>query len=660
MISIEDCPEIQQAFAIFRPRRPTPMLEWARTRICTDTGRPFDHAAYPYLGAPGGPFHAWDDPRVRTIAMQWGVRLGKTFGATCMLLKAADESPGPSMFATSREKLAKESMERLYQVIQSSRLRHLLKLPPRLQRRDLVKLAANVIYVAWAKSASTLADKNVRYGHANEIDKWEHASTSTEGDPLELFRDRFNDFYSLRKIVYESTPSIRNRSRIERLRMNGWNCALWVPCANCQRYQVLEFGDRESIHGIKWQKTGERSDVETARETAVYVCRHCAQPNSSDRRQWMIRRGVWCPEGAVVEDEAALELSLRADLKWQGWGRAEWIRGEPVRGREHASFHLPNLYALSIPTWGDYAAAFLEASKRTQSLRVFINQWLAETWESAERPGTWGDLGKAMISDLEATTVPADADLLTCGVDKQANRYVWVCEAWRPDGSSHVVAYGECAKASDLERLVLRAAWPRQGGGSVRILLGLVDSGFKPAEVYQFCRSTRDINVFPCKGSSTSLEGFFERKKLGQKSSAPGQRIFLIDTNSTQDALDRSLFPQGEGEPRKTLFRESLETHQDFLQQLLNDAPSGTLDRRNMVQENWVRVDPSMPNDFRDACRYAFAASLIARQGRLRLPPAVPVEKSIREPIAAEGESGPFLPRLNLHGHSQMPHRRGR
>src|ERR1041385_8999733 len=97
---------LEAAAAAIEPRERMRTLHWARKYIFTAEGRPYDHAAYPHLGAPGGPMDAFDCPQYLSIWLQWASRLGKSFFGQCALQKTADMAPCPMMFASSDQKLA--------------------------------------------------------------------------------------------------------------------------------------------------------------------------------------------------------------------------------------------------------------------------------------------------------------------------------------------------------------------------------------------------------------------------------------------------------------------------------------------------------------------------------------------------------------------------
>lgn len=610
----------------------------------TDEGKPFSHIDHPHLGNPGGPCDALTDHRVRTIVEQFGSRMGKTFFAQTAQQYFSDISPGPGMIASESEKLALEITGRWYAMAEKSvRLKGKLK-PPRFRKQSRIDLPASKIYVAWARSVSTLADKPVRYGHANEVDKWEHVgatnNTAKEADPLKLFMDRGKQF-PRRKFIIESTPTVKGKSRIERMLERSTNCRFYVPCPHCKHYQTLRLGNGKTRGGILWDKTeAGRHDTDLAQRTARYECENCDEPILDHHRAWMMRRGVWCPEGCSVIGDKALALfnaKGRATHEWRGWEHAPWIKGRPTRNGTDAGYQISSLYSLKL-NWGDIAAERVRSDK-PQDFRNFVNQWLAETWEAIIRSTTWEKLGaRIIVREQPRGIAPRWASLLTIGIDRQTgDRFPWVTDVWGPGGLNATIAYGESLSFDDLFRDVVSRRWAHSDGGSLRLAMGLMDFGFLPKGVHQFCQRCQKagFNLWPSKGSSTAMESDFRVYTLGAGTSMPGMRYIMVDTIRSQMWIEDQLTKDDPDEQRYSLFAGSLEEHQDFLQQLLNDAASDELDGSNNVRQSWDRVSESIPNDWRDGRRYAYVGMTAITGGkpinpRDYMPPAPQAPKKSR------------------------------
>lgn len=642
---------LDRTWSEFRPRPQMRLLDWAQQRIRTDKGSPYDHTLYPHIGAPGGPMDHWDADWIRTISLCWGVRLGKTFFGNCALTKAQETDPGPAMYATSREKLARESIERYYRMIDSSdALQGLLPLPEHLRSRDKVAYRSGEMFVAWSKSPSTLADKNIRYGQANEVDKWEHSSASTEGHPYDLFLDRFNDYYVLRKIITESTPSKAGSSVIWRLLLAGSFCRYYVPCPHCRGYQYLEFGDPDSKHGIKWEHRADgRSDPALAKQTAVYYCLRCEQPIRSEDRLWMMRRGVWCPEGCEVDDAAALDISLREQRPfWGGWKQSAWVRGTPARDTADASFHLPTLVALAIPDWGDFAERFCKVVRRPAALRVFVNQWLAKAWEPRPSVTNEQTLARRIGTELPAGVVPEWGRMLVVSVDRQASDggfVVYVVIAFGPESRASVIQHGMARSLEELWEPVFRGSFPHADGGRpLTPVYGTVDSGWDARKTYEFCAGHE--NVIPLKGlNGLELPGF-RIVHLGEDGSRTsteyeGLPLFQVSVDLWEEELQERLEARLADEPNSLSLARDVAFDQEFLSQLLNGTLADKTDARGNARQLWVKKDESLPNDFRDAVRNGLALAECCRVELGDLPDRSPGPRNSLAPVINPGDRRP-------------------
>lgn len=634
-------PTVIQQFA---PRPHVRTLDWAVAHARNEFGDPYSHSTYPHIGAPGGPFDAIDCSQYFTIWLQWASRLGKTFLGQVAAMKIAACNPCPMMFASVDEKLATEVTARTYKMLEKCRPLEACLLPKHRRRSNFVDLRDCRMSIAWSRSVSTLADKPVKFGHANEVDKWEQASTSTEADPLKLFSDRFKQFPIYKRII-ESTPAMKSSSRIERGRLGSTNCQLWVPCPHCGAYQSLK------MEHLIWDKTESgKSDKAVALQTARYVCPHCNGECQDFHRPQMMRLGVWVPEGCGVDNEWARECAKawreEGAAHWAGWKESPWIKGTPARDGRDAGYQLSSLYALAR-TWGEIAEEWVGCQRNPQNLRNFINQWMAETWELASRKETWEKVGDRLIdAGYPRHVVPSWASMITVGIDRQADdRFPWKVTAWGPsDGEDrcHTVAYGECFSFEELAAQVIRPTYSHADGGSaLRIAFGLFDSGHKPHGVHEFClqMQAEGYAIYPCKGSPNAMPSEFSVSELGKNTAMPGAKLVLIDTIRSQVWLESRLFPKGDARVT-TIHAGSLGDHQDFLEQVLNDAPVEGLDSHNNVRESWDRINENIPNDFRDCWRYSWVARLLATGGRPLMPRTAPVQQR-RSAVISAGASRP-------------------
>jgi phage terminase large subunit GpA-like protein len=618
---------LEAALSVFTPRPEVRTLDWARDFATDEWGQPYDDHAFPHLGAPGGPLDALDCRQYLELWLQWGTRLGKSFSGQVGQMKFADTAPCPMMTVSADASLAKLLAGRTKKMIS-----HCPRLRGQLTRssKTQIELALCRIYVGWPRSDASLADRAVRFGHASEIDKWVHVKTAKEADPLQLFDERFKEF-AVHKKLKECSPGLKHASRIERGRLAGTNAQLHVPCPKCKRYQVL---GRENI---LYDRLNGRLDVEQARETARYRCPLCHYEVGDEHRGWMMRGGVWVPEGCACDDNKARAAAARARVRgrpvWKGFAAdADWCKGKPLRDGRHYSSQLSSIYSLSL-TWGDLAEQIVKGELFPETLRNTTNGWWAETWEFAKRSQTWETLGERLMApfDVGRGQLPPGYRLLTAGIDKQDDHYALTVDAWAagPGRTSHTVDYAEIDSEHELLD-ALAEEYETADGRRIKISLSLLDSGFRPKEVHELVERARKkgIAILPCRGSTKSLGPgvLYKKKRLGADTAKPGAPYVLVDTCSTQDWIDRQLHEIEPGTPGGiSLFRAELAEHQEFLEQLLNEAPVQRTDNRKHIVESWNRIDENIPNDFRDTKRYAAVAMLLRTRGKeIRQPTSAP------------------------------------
>ena len=624
---------LKPALRVIDPRPPIRVIDWAMQYGFTENGLPYNDFAYPHLSAPGGPFDAFDCEQIFDIWLQWASRLGKTFGGQTCMLKQADCDPCPMMFASADEKLAVEVVERTYGMISHCpQLAELLP-PPNRRRQAKIDFRFCRVYVAWSRSVSTLADKAARVIHSNEVDKWEHQSTSREADPFKLADERAKEFPTFKRWK-EGTPQEKGSSRIERGRLASCNALLYVPCVHCWGYQPLDFGREDSVHGVKWDRSeAGRSNSELAKRTGRYVCAKCEGILRDEHRGTMMRLGVWVPEGCGVNDAEAKRCAevwrQPGRERWKGWKASPWITGTPLRdGRDWGS-RLSSLYALSL-SWGDVAREFVASKDKPYELRNFKNSWLAETWEHIRRETTWEQLGGRVISkEITRGVVPNWASVITIGIDRQqdngSDRFPWVIDAWGPEYRSATIAYGQAETFAQLKSLIVGSTWEHADKGPrMKLRWGLFDSGFLPKGVDEFCHECRKggVPVFPCKGSSTAMQSTWSEGVLGPRTSRPGEVHYMVDTSRTQLWIEGQVRSATKDDAQGySLYSGSLFEHQDFLEQLLNDhLDDSKQDRTGNIRESWCKVDESKPNDYRACRRYSYAAMLIGTRGAPIMP----------------------------------------
>jgi phage terminase large subunit GpA-like protein len=329
------------------------------------------------------------------------------------------------------------------------------------------------ITVAGANSPASLASRPVRIVLFDEADRFP-PSAGTEGDPVKLGTKRTQTFWN-RKIFHTSTPTVKGVSRIESLWEESDQRYFYVPCPHCAHSQRLVWGQ------VKWEKNN--------LDSVHYECEKCQAHLVESDKHVMISRGVWLPM-------------------------------HPERTK-HAGFHISELYS-PWSTWRIVVENFLEAKKRPETLKVWINTTLGETWEDEESYSISDESLAARIEDY--VYVPQGAVVLTAGVDVQDDRIECVVKGWGLSDESwfieHKVFAGSPAKPEVWTMLdsYLRQTWKHETGVSLRIVSACIDSaGHFTQNVYGFVKPRQPRRIYAVKGMAGTGRQLVSKPSLNNR-----------------------------------------------------------------------------------------------------------------------------------------------
>lgn len=601
-----EIPALEQFIADLQPalmpRQRHRAWDWIREHGRMPDGKPFDGERVPWCR---GVCDAWDDPETRQIALQWGTRLGKTTIAMQLMAMAACTKPRSGLFATSTQSLARRTvMGKIYPLLAAidgtrAQLPH-----ERWWTATEIRLASSFWHVAWSGSETQLADLSAFYGWANEIDKWSmnqrQEGEAGEGDSLDQFEERFKEFQNA-KLLFECSPTTASKSRIEaKLKLSN-DCRYWVPCPRCGAFQVLRLGsENPAAGGLLFDKHADGSlDAALARTTARYKCAHCPYEIGDELRHRMMNRGVWAPAGCGVDKR----------------GR---VTGTPHRSARIWGGQLSSLYSLQL-RWGDVAERFVGDVRRNQ-LRVFVNGWLAETWQPYKSKNEPEDIGRRLATELPPSVIPAWATWLFAAFDVQGDHYVyWVvaCDALERE---HLVKHGTCETLEEA-RDVITAKYEREDGGAPQWpAVTAMDSGFRTEAVYKFCQTFRGTphRVVPVKGANTDCAGEpYEVKQIGMnegKSARTKKALIRAGRGLTRIRISpyyyepitqRQLDELSPGDPGALSLNAEAAEDFDLLSQLCNGAEAAEPSKMDPDRHLWIKPRDGDPNDMRDAKKYA-------------------------------------------------------
>lgn len=416
-----------------------------------------------------GMMDAVSDPSVETVVIMSSAQVGKTEILNNVIGFHIHQDPSPALLVQPTIEMVETwSKDRLAPMLRDTpALRGLVKDPRSRDSGNTLRqksFPGGQIAMAGANSPASLASRPVRLVLLDEVDRFP-PSAGTEGDPVSLATKRSQTFWN-RKIVITSTPTTKGASRIEAAFEESDQRNYEVPCPVCGSFQVLRWGQ------LKWDKDdkGRASNVR-------YECEHCRAQLTEPDKLRMIRNGRWV-------------------------ATKPWIT-------RVAGFHLNELYS-PWSSWDSMAVAFLEAKKRPETLRTFINTSLGETWEEEGITVDDASLMSRRENYGKDDPLPEGVLLLTAGADVQDDRLEATVWGWGLADESWVVAHAtfrgnpETSQAvwRDLDDWLLRP-WSNESGNSLRIASACVDSGgHATQQVYGFCRKRESRRVWPIIGRS--------------------------------------------------------------------------------------------------------------------------------------------------------------
>lgn len=355
-----------------------------------------------------------------------------------------------------------------------------------------------VLVLTGANSAIGLRSMPVRYIFLDEIDAYK-GDVEGEGDPVNLAIKRTSTF-NRRKIFMVSTPTVQGVSRIEYEFNLSDQRHYIVPCPHCKNKQVLKW---KQIH---WENNDPK--------TAVYICEFCGGIIEEHYKTWMLENG-------------------------------EWQRFNPESNV--AGFHLSSLYSpVGWFSWSDAVKQFLDANKKDNLLKVWVNTVLGETWlEKGEAP-EWQILFDRR-EDYPQEIIPSGGLFLTAGADVQKDRIECEVVAWGRNKESWSVGYfiinGDTARDSVWNELTEFAHhyFEHSSGIMLPISRFAIDSGFATQQVYDWVRKQPLNFAMAVKGTDSGVTplGLPTRVDLNinGKKMRRGAKVWAVGTSILKSEL---------------------------------------------------------------------------------------------------------------------------
>ena len=608
---------VEQAFlAALEPPPTMTVSQWADARrmlspeASAEPGRWYTARA-PYQRAI---MDAVNDPLVETVVVMSSAQVGKTEILCNIVGYTVDLDPGPALLIQPTLEMA--------EAFSKDRLDPMFRDTPCLRskissgRRDASNTIRHKAFpggqltLAGSNSTAGLASRPIRTILGDEVDRWD---VTEEGDPLALVRKRTTTFWN-RKHIWVSTPTIKGLSRIESQFGESDRRHCYVPCPHCGEFQILEWKN------VRWDAN--------APETAHLVCPHC---------------------GCEIDEPGRAKM-LRTP---------EWRATVPFRGI--AGFHIWEAYS----PWrrlADIVADFLAAKDSPDTLQVFVNTSLGESWEEK------GEEAEAHVllarREIYPAQVPAGACCLTMGVDVQDDRIEALIIGWGPGEESWMVAHhilpGDPSRLEPWQALdeLLGATYQHETGAQLPISATCVDTGgHRTSYSYDYVSTHQHQRVFAIKGRAGAGESIVSAPH--QKRSGRDPRkvpLYMVGVDQCKALLYSRLKVTAKGAgfvhlpmPSPNPQDASAGVDEEFVAQLTAERLV-TRHKAGVPTRIWIQMRPR--NEVLDMTVYAIAAlrlfhssggpSLMVLASRLANPdaPTPTTPRPAREPWLPRRQGG--------------------
>ena len=510
-----------------------------------------------------GIMDAISDPRLRDIVVMAGAQVGKTEMLLNVIGFHIHHDPSPILLVQPTLEMAQAfSKDRLAPMLRDTpALKGSVKDP---RSRDANNTTTHKVFtgghisLVGSNSAAGLASRPIRVVLCDEVDRYP-PSAGSEGSPILLARKRSATFHN-RKMVMVSTPTNKGASMIESQYEESDKRQYFVPCEDCGTVQTLKWSN------VKWDKDKP--------ETAYYACDSCGS--------------VW--------DDAKRNRSVR---------KGEWVTTADFTGV--AGFHINGLYS----PWtmlADAVRDFLIAKKAPDTLRVFVNTFLAETWE--DQGETVGDIRFDDREEEFGANIPDDIVVITAGIDVQDDRLELELVGWGRDEESwsldYKTLYGDPSTPhlwNDLDN-ILKASYTTESGRQLGIRAACVDSGGHYTQaVYNFVRPREGRRIFAIKGMAGEQRPLVGRPS---KNNIGKIKLFTVGTFPIKELIFSRLKIQSEG---AGYCHFPAGRSDEYYQQLANSEKIVTKYQKGFPRREFVKTRTR--NEALDCRVYAYAALCI-------------------------------------------------
>jgi phage terminase large subunit GpA-like protein len=474
---------------------PNSIADWIQDRRVMPASTPFpgfwDNDKTPYWVevmealSPSSP--------IKHVALLKASQLGASAIAENVIAFYMGAAPAEILYVSATvDMLKKWAAKRLEPLVETCDLRRLMTAgidnPGNRRSGDLIlskQFIGGALDMASAQSAPSLRSDSKRILIRDEIDGARAELTTGEGNWLAVSAARTNAWGDRAKIFDLSTPTVEGKSLITDQYSRGDKRKYLVPCPRpgCGKYQVLQWGNERSNHGIRPEyKAGKLVG-------AYYICEHCHDAFFNHEKASFLSKGRW-------------EATKKTDSD------------------NFASYHLSGLYRpIGMISWLDMWKKYETARDDPEEMRGFVNLELGLPFkEIGARPKAEHVI--ELKGGYRSGDIPDGVLFLTAGIDVQRGSKkdpanpprlemeilghgsqfrTWSIKYLRIEGDVDDENSGAWAELAQMD-LDGKFKFKRDDGLEFGLKLVLIDSGDGDSTdtVYKFCSGW--TNTYPSKG----------------------------------------------------------------------------------------------------------------------------------------------------------------
>ena len=586
---------LAEAMQAWRPPRRMRLSEWAEAHYRLSAESAAEPGRWRTLPYQREPMDAITDPTVEQVVFMKSARVGYTMMLTASVGYFMHQDPCPIMIVQpsldDAEGYSKESITPMLRDCPA-----LAAIVPEARAKDSnntilhKRFPGGTLSLVGANSARGFRRTSRKVVGFDEIDGYP-ASAGDEGDQIKLGLRRTETYWD-RKILYGSTPTIHGRSRIERLFELGDQRRYYVPCPHCDERQVLRFAQ------FRWPNGNPAA--------AVYICEWCGAEIEHKHKRDMVAAGEWRPGPHKTFPNIPAP--------------------PPFNGTR--SYHIWAAYSFAAnATWGQLCTEFVQAEKKVDELKTFVNTVLGETWKDKGDAPEWQRLHERRET-YAIGSCPLGALFLTAGVDVQKDRLVYEVVGWGRGKESWSIDAGVIpGDTSDLSEngpwrrldALLARGYLSESAVTLHISMLAVDSGYNTQVVYTWARTHAMNRVIAIKGMETASVLIGSPRPvdvtLFGRVIKRGYKVWPVATNLAKSELygflrlERpSVEARAAGTPYPPGYCHHPEYGEDYFKQLTAEQLVPHKKRTGFTVHVWEQI-PGRDNHYLDARVYARAAA---------------------------------------------------